>query len=108
MEFLVTLRQDWPALREHPRLAELVAAERAVGRAFLADGTIARIWRLPGQRANIGVWCADDADDLVAHLDRLPLRPWLDADVIALARHELESTSGETSRLAASEPSSAS
>lgn len=90
MEFLVTLRQDWPALRERPDLAELIAAERAAGRQLVADGAIVRIWRLPGQRANIGIWSAADATALHAALDGLPLRRWLDAEVVPLARHELE------------------
>jgi muconolactone D-isomerase len=92
MEFLVTLRQDWGALRDHPRLAELVAAERRIGRLLIEEGTLVRIWRLPGHRANVGIWRADDATQLVAHLDRLPLRSWLDAEVVALAAHELEAT----------------
>ncbi|MGW3955413.1 muconolactone Delta-isomerase [Streptomyces sp. NPDC004752] len=90
MEFLVTLRQDWPELRRHPRLSELIAEERRIGRLLIEEGVIARIWRIPGQRANVGIWRARDATALVAHLDRLPLRPWLEADVVALATHELE------------------
>lgn len=90
MEFLVTLRQEWSALREVPDLEALVAAEREVGRSLIDDGTIVRIWRIPGQRANVGVWQAADATQLHAALDRLPLRRWLDAEVVALARHELE------------------
>lgn len=91
MEFLVTLRQDWPALRERADLAELVAAERQAGRELIAEGVLLRIWRLPGQRANVGLWRARDATDLHAQLDRLPLRPWLEAEVVTLATHELES-----------------
>lgn len=90
MEFLVTLRQEWSALREVPDLEALTAAEREVGRSLIDDGTIVRIWRIPGQRANVGVWQAADATQLHAALDRLPLRRWLDAEVVALARHELE------------------
>ncbi len=92
MEFLVTITQNWAALRRHPDLDQLVAAERQVGRALVEDGTIVRIWRLPGQRANIGIWRAADATELVALLDQLPLRPWLDAEVVALATHELEAS----------------
>lgn len=92
MEFLVTLRQDWVALRERSDLDALVAAERQVGAALLGDGTIERIWRLPGQRANVSIWRATDATALHALLDTLPLRRWLDADVVALATHELEET----------------
>ena len=90
MEFLVTIRQDWPALRERPDFAELIAAERRVGRELIDEGAIVRIWRLPGQRANVGVWRAADASELVQLLDRLPLRAWVDADVVPLAVHELE------------------
>jgi muconolactone D-isomerase len=91
VEFLVTLTQDWSALRQLPELEQLVAAERTAGRQLIDDGIIVRIWRLPGRRANVGVWRAATASDLHAVLERLPLRPWLDADVIALATHELES-----------------
>lgn len=92
MEFLVTLRQDWAALREQPDLDALVAAEREVGRELVREGTIVRIWRLPGRRANVGVWRAADATELHATLERLPLRRWLDAEVVALATHDLEAT----------------
>ncbi|MFI1093881.1 muconolactone Delta-isomerase [Streptomyces sp. NPDC020917] len=90
MEFLVTIRQDWAALRDLPDLGALVDGERRVGRELIEEGVIVRIWRIPGQRANVGVWSARDATDLAAQLDRLPLRRWLDADVHALAEHELE------------------
>jgi muconolactone D-isomerase len=90
VEFLVTIRQDWPALRDRPDLSALVEEERRVGRDLIAEGVITRIWRLPGQRANVGIWQATDATALVAQLDRLPLRRWLDAEVLALADHELE------------------
>ncbi|WP_433892445.1 muconolactone Delta-isomerase family protein [Streptomyces sp. CA-111067] len=86
----MTIRQDWAALRDHPDLSALVEEERRVGRALIAEGVITRIWRLPGQRANVGIWHANNPTDLVTHLDRLPLRRWLDAEVLALADHELE------------------
>ncbi|MFI7066799.1 muconolactone Delta-isomerase [Kribbella sp. NPDC050124] len=90
MEFLVTITQDWATLRDQPNLAELIEAERRVGRSLIDDGTIQRIWRLPGRRSNVGIWRAEDATALVATLDRLPLRNWLDAEVTPLALHELE------------------
>jgi muconolactone D-isomerase len=90
VEFLVTLTQDWAVLRERPDLAELTRAERQVGRELVAEGAIVRIWRLPGRRANIGIWHADDATQLCEFLDRLPLRSWMDAEVVPLALHPLE------------------
>ena len=91
MEFLITLRQDWATLRERPDLRQLVAAERRVGAHLIQEGAILRIWRLPGQRANVGIWQAPDATALDALLNRLPLRAWLEAEVVALATHDLES-----------------
>jgi len=90
VEFLVTIRQDRAALRDLPHLDALVDRERRIGRELIEEGIIVRIWRIPGQRANIGVRAARDATDLAARLDRLPLRRWLDADVRAPAEHEPE------------------
>ena len=66
--------------------------EREVGQELRAEGTIARIWRLPGERANVGIWSAPDATGLHAQLARLPCWPWLDAHVVALATHDLEAS----------------
>jgi muconolactone D-isomerase len=90
MEFLVTLRQDWAALRERPDLDELIHREREVGQELLAEGTVVRIWRLPGERANVAIWSAPDATALHAQLARLPCWPWLHAQVVPLATHDLE------------------
>jgi muconolactone D-isomerase len=89
MEFLVTLVQDWPALRDRADLADLVAAEHRAGGELLRAGVLSQIWRVPGQRANVGVWRADDATHLHTQLARLPLWPWLTATVVPLAEHEL-------------------
>lgn len=94
MEFLVTLHQDWATLRERPDLEKLVAAERQVGALLIQEGALIRIWRLPGQRANVGIWQAPDPTALTALLERLPMRAWLDAEVVALASHDLESPAG--------------
>ena len=89
MQFLVVLTQDWTALRDRTDLDELIGAERLVGAELRKAGTLQQIWRLPGQRANVGVWRAADATDLHRQLSRLPLWPWLTARVDALAAHEL-------------------
>lgn len=94
MDFLVTLVQDWPALRDRADLADLVAAERRAGGELMQSGVLRQIWRVPGQRANVGVWRADDATGLHAQLARLPLWPWLTATVIPLAEHELTTIAG--------------
>jgi muconolactone D-isomerase len=94
MDFLVILRQDWPALRDRADLADLIAAERRAGGELLRSGVLRLIWRVPGQRANVGVWRAEDATSLHAQLARLPLWPWLTATVIPLAEHDLTTIAG--------------
>ncbi len=86
----MTLRQDWAVLRDRPDLDDLISREREAGRRLMAEGTLVRIWRLPGQRANVGIWRVPDATALHAALASLTLWPWLDADVVPLATHELE------------------
>ncbi len=86
----MTLKQDWAVLRDRPDLDDLISREREVGRRLVAEGTLVRIWRLPGERANVGIWRVPDATALHAALASLALWPWLDAHVVPLATHELE------------------
>jgi muconolactone D-isomerase len=72
------------------RRAEQLAAEAARGRELLDNGTIERIWRIPGRTANAGIWSAADPTQLHAALASLPLFEWIDARVTALAEHPLE------------------
>ena len=94
MDFLVTLVQDWPALRDRADLADLVAAERRAGGELLRSGVLRQIWRVPGQRANVGVGQAEAATGLHTQLARLPLWPWLTATVIPLAEHKVVTIAG--------------
>jgi muconolactone D-isomerase len=54
------------------------------------QGTIKRIWRIPGGLRNVGIWEARDATELHAAIAGLPFFPWIEAEVIPLARHPLE------------------
>ena len=65
----------------------LMAAEAERARELAADGSIARLWRIPGRTANVGLWVAPDATALHAALSSLPLFAWMDIRVQALARH---------------------
>ncbi len=48
---------------------------------------IRQLWRLPGTRANIGIWSAADANALEEALASLPIRPYTEIDVTALANY---------------------
>ena len=87
MEFLVNIEVEWPADGDPDELARLTAAERERGAELAAEGVIRRMWRVPGRRANWGVWEAPDATALHAAIASLPLYPYLEVEVIPLAAH---------------------
>lgn len=87
MEFLVRIQVNWPADGDEARRRDLVAREAERARQLAAAGTIVRLWRIPGRWANVGLWRADDASRLHEALSSLPLYPWLDVQVEALAEH---------------------
>jgi muconolactone D-isomerase len=65
-EFLVRIAVAVPADLDPAARRELVAAERELGRRLVEEGTIVRIWRVPGTTNNVGVWRAADASALHA------------------------------------------
>ena len=87
MEFLVHIDIRYPADGDRDELARLVAEERVRAKELAASGTIRRLWRIPGQRSNWGLWEAEDATSLDAALASLPLFRWLDIEVHPLGRH---------------------
>lgn len=90
MEFLVRIEIALPGELTPEERARLEADERRAGAELRATGTIVRIWRVPGRRANVGVWRAASPTELHRHLTALPMWPWMDVEVTALARHPLE------------------
>jgi muconolactone D-isomerase len=87
VEFLVSIEVGWPADGDPEELARLTAAERVRGRELGEAGSIKRMWRVPGRRANWGIWEAEDATALHAAISSLPFFPYLDVEVIPLAAH---------------------
>jgi len=69
----------------------LVERERKRGTELKGAGTIVRIWRIPGRLANVGIWKGTDADEIHVAISSLPVFPYVDARVTALATHYLES-----------------
>lgn len=90
MEFLVQIQVNFPPDMPEEMLADVVAREEVRGRELKQDGTIVRIWRIPGRRANVGVWSAPTADELHTAITSLPAFPWIDTHVTPLATHYLE------------------
>ena len=87
MEFLVHIQVQWPPDGDPEQRAKLIAAEAARSKELAAAGTIKRVWRIPGQWANYGLWEAPDATAVHAALSSLPFFPWLKVEVTPLAAH---------------------
>lgn len=89
MDFLV--RIDTAAVHRLPdrERKELVEREWVRGRELAADGILWKVWSLPGQKANVGIWSARDADQLTEALQSLPIWPLITVEVTPLATHPL-------------------
>ncbi len=90
MEFAVDIEVRLPSDLPAGERAALLADEERRGRELHADGTIVRIWRVPGRLANLGIWSAADATALHEALTSLPVFAYADVRVHALATHHLE------------------
>jgi muconolactone D-isomerase len=90
VEFLVQIQVRFPPEMSPEELADIVRRETIRGRELQEAGTIVRIWRVAGRRANAGIWKAETGDELHAAITSLPAFPWLEVDVTPLATHPLE------------------
>jgi muconolactone delta-isomerase len=66
---------------------ELLAKEAECAHQLAEAGVLRRLWRVPGRRANWGIWVASSTDELHAALVSLPLFPYLNITVHPLASH---------------------
>ncbi|MCI0426022.1 MAG: muconolactone Delta-isomerase family protein [Actinobacteria bacterium] len=87
MEYLVHIEVRWPPNGNAEEFAALLDAERRRAQELSQRGIIRRLWRVPGRRANWGLWEAPDATALHAAISSLPLRPWQEVEVHPLASH---------------------
>ena len=71
----------------------LMAGEREVATDLIARGVITWMWRLPGTGTSVAIWNAESAEALDAHLRTLPVYPYNDVEITALAAHPAFPTS---------------
>jgi muconolactone D-isomerase len=90
VEFLVQITVRFPPEMPAEQLADIIQRETVRGRELQEAGTIVRIWRIAGKRANAGIWQAETGDELHAAITSLPAFPWLETTVTPLATHPLE------------------
>ena len=90
MEFLVRFEINQPESMTADERERLRGIERARAMELREQGILKRLWRVPGRRAVVGLWEAPDATALHDALASLPMFPWMDVDVEALAPHPQE------------------
>jgi muconolactone D-isomerase len=90
MEFLVRFEVDAPASMSADERERLRGLEKVRASQLREQGILLRLWRVPGRRAVVGLWEAPDATALHDALASLPMFPWMDVSVEALATHPQE------------------
>ncbi|GHA65128.1 muconolactone Delta-isomerase [Streptomyces tauricus] len=90
MEFLVRFETNLPDTMPVAERNRLKGLERNRAQQLRSEGTLLRLWRVPGRRAVIGLWDAADATHLHDALASLPAFSWMDVTVEALATHPQE------------------
>ena len=86
-EFLVTLVVRVPDGAAPATVEETFARETARARELAAEGHLVRLWRLPGEGRNLGVFRAADGARMDEILRALPLADWLTVETVPLTRH---------------------
>ena len=87
MEFLVYITVQWPPDGDDAARTRLMAEEMKRADELVKQGVLRRLWRVPGEWANVGLWSAPDATTLHEAIASLPLFLWLRVKVQPLASH---------------------
>jgi muconolactone D-isomerase len=89
VEFLVTMTTNVPAGTPDEAVDEVRGREAACSRELAVGGNLRRLWRPPlnpGEWRTLGLFAADDADELERLLASMPLRVWRTDEVTPLHR----------------------
>ncbi|MGW4213118.1 muconolactone Delta-isomerase family protein [Lentzea sp. NPDC004789] len=87
-EFIVEITTELPDGTSQSEVDRLRAREAVRAKELAASGHLVRLWRPIGEMRSIGLWRADDEDDLHANvLGTLPLSPWMTFHVTAVQSH---------------------
>jgi muconolactone delta-isomerase len=90
MEYLVVMTTRVPDGTPADAVDDVGAREAAHSRELASQGHLLRLWRpplQPGEWRSLGLFAADDSNDLERVLASMPLRIWRTDEVTPLARH---------------------
>ena len=89
-EFLVNIKFVWPDSITEEKRKELREKEVAMAGELARKGHLVRMWRVVGRRENWGLWRAKDATEMHAILSTLPIWPYMEIQVMAMAQHPVD------------------
>jgi muconolactone delta-isomerase len=90
MEFLTTFEVTFPDSAGEQEVVDMKAREADRTRELADQGYLLRLWSLPptaGRWRALGLWRADDADELQVILKSLPMDPWMTTQTTPLTEH---------------------
>jgi muconolactone delta-isomerase len=89
-EFLTTFTVTMPDDADEPEVADLEAREADRTRELAEQGHLVRLWMLPpmpGSWRALGLWRAEDEEELQAILTSLPMDTWMTTEAVSLTEH---------------------
>ena len=103
MEYLVIMTTRVPDGTSEEAIDDIRTREDTHARELASQGHLLRLWRpplQPGEWRSLGLFAADDGDELERVLASMPLRVWRTDEVTPLSRHPndpaLEASPGAT------------
>jgi muconolactone D-isomerase len=90
MEYLVEFITTIPDKARPAEIEQRMAGETTRVAELAAQGHVLRVWKpLPedGRQRALGLYRAASDEELEAILNSLPLRPWMEVSLTALAKH---------------------
>ena len=87
MLYMVEMIVKIPHAMDPVVVAEIKAKEKAYSQQLQKDGKWRHLWRVVGEYSNVSIFDAASNDELHTMLNNLPLFPYMDIKVKALANH---------------------
>ena len=87
MLLMVNITVELPGDMDPAKVREIADAETNRAIELIQAGTIRKIWRIAGARANFSIWETDTLEDFHASISSLPMHPFMTVKVTPIIEH---------------------